>query len=181
VMTDVWIDQRERALQLAPLPLRRMGNDYFEHPYSYFCGEWADLNVMNVPGAFYGAETDTTGEGPELAPASIALDVGGQAFVWRQPRNDHEIHAVMTAASSDPFSGYGWHGDEFWTPDLVAVWWAIRPSRGRMTDACAREIRELSPELADEFWEYSTSGVEPDLERYSAYLEKAQTLGFPGG
>jgi hypothetical protein len=177
-VSELWIDQQVRSRQLATRPLRRMGSDWYEQPHSYFRGEWTEHNVLNVPGAFYGAETDTTGEGPDLAPASVALDLLGQAFLWRQPRNDEEIHAVMTAASSDPLGGYGWNGDTSWTPDLVAAWWDGRRSRTRITDALAGEIRRVSPERADEFWEYSTSGAGPDLERYSTYLERARTLGL---
>lgn len=164
------LDLRTRAARLANRPLVRMNRNFFEQPTTYFRGRWDQLNDLNVPGAFYGADTDTTGEGPWVAPASVALDGIGQAFVWRQPRGKAEIHALMTAASSDPFAGYGWDGDDHWSPDLVASWWDRRHARRAQTEQAVVDLRHDSPERADEFWMYATSGAESDLERYAAYL-----------
>jgi hypothetical protein len=47
------------------------------------------------------------------------VDENGHGFVWRQPRNDAETLNLMTDCSSDPLSGFGWNGDQHWTPNLV--------------------------------------------------------------
>jgi hypothetical protein len=89
-------------------------------------GRWEDRNWRNVPGPFYGAETDTCRVGPEAAPANVLCDETGQEFVWRQPRTTDEVGAVLDAAYQDPFWGYGWDGDDHWTPEMVRGWWQDR-------------------------------------------------------
>jgi hypothetical protein len=64
-----------------------------------------------------------------VAPYSLMTDEDGCGFVWRQPRNDAETHSLMTGCSSDPFSGFGWDGDQHWTPALVREWWSERENR----------------------------------------------------
>lgn len=96
-------------------------------------GDWRGLFVerhpLNVPGRFYAAETDTCCCGPVEAPRNVLHDDEGLEFVWRQPRSDAEVQAVIRAAGTDPCHGYGRNGDDHWTPQLIAEWWTELPAR----------------------------------------------------
>ncbi len=61
------------------------------------------------------------------------------ASYWRQPTTDGETLALMTGASSDPFAGFGWDGDERWTPSLLREWWARRQARAPLVGALLGE------------------------------------------
>ena len=93
-------------------------------------GKWEERNWLNVPGPFYGADTDSCGAGLPAAPLNVFCDEDGSEFVWRQPRNPDEVRAVLDAAYQEPFDGYNWDGDDHWTPELVMEWWTGR-ARGR--------------------------------------------------
>ncbi|MEV0898940.1 hypothetical protein [Actinoplanes sp. NPDC049802] len=102
-------------------------------------GRWPDLHWANVPGPVWTGETDNCWTGRLHAPANILY--GGEyltEFVYRQPRTPAEVRAVVTAAGEDPFGGYGFDGDERWTPETVRGWWR---DRGRVTTHVAELIR----------------------------------------
>ena len=171
-------DPRLSAERQRDLPIQRMGKSSVKQPETYFMGTWDQRNVLNMPGPFYGAETDTCMDGPEYAPASLLCDAIGQGFVWRQPRNDVETLALMTGASSDPFGGFGWDGDQHWTPDLVRDWWARRDERAHMVSSLVTEL--TNPRLAaSSLWislvasygDYIVFGLEEGLGRYLSFLE----------
>lgn len=142
-----YFDSRAAAERLGHEPLSRAGRSFRERPESYLRGRWEDRHPLNVPGPFYGAATDTCCDGPPLAPASLLYDDHGQGFVWRQPRNDVETHALMCGMSSDPFSGYAWDGDDHWTPDLVRGWWADRESHRDLIDRLVHVVSGPRPVL----------------------------------
>ncbi|MEU3563802.1 ferredoxin [Kitasatospora sp. NPDC006786] len=96
-----------------------------------FTGVWAERNWRNVPGPFYGAATDSMATGRLDAPHHIAYDDDfgggfGTEFVYRQPMDEAETEAVVSAACLELYSGYGWDGDEHWTPATVRAWWRER-------------------------------------------------------
>ncbi|MFC8720888.1 ferredoxin [Kitasatospora sp. NPDC057198] len=96
-----------------------------------FAGVWAERNWRNVPGPFYGAATDSMATGRLDAPHHIAYDDDfgggfGTEFVYRQPMDEAETEAVVSAACLELYSGYGWDGDEHWTPATVREWWRDR-------------------------------------------------------
>jgi hypothetical protein len=91
-----------------------------------FEGKWEQKNWLNVPGPFYGAETDTCGNGPVEAPDNVLMDLEGQEFVYRQPRNWDELRNMMAVALTEPIEGYGVDGNLHWTSDLVRKWWRRR-------------------------------------------------------
>jgi hypothetical protein len=141
----------------------------------FFCGVWAEKSELNVPGAFFAAVTDTLCEGQALAPANVAFTDSWQEFVWRQPRDEAEIDAVIEAARADCCGGYGRNGNDHWTPDLVAAWWEGRHARRPLTELAVANLREYAPDRADEYWEYATVGAESDLVWYADWL--ARSLG----
>jgi hypothetical protein len=101
-------------------------------------GRWEERSWLNVPGPFYGAETDTCATGRlAAAPSNVLYTDDGQEFIWKQPQNPEQVSAVLDAAYQDPFSGYAWDGDDHWTVDLVRQWWA---ERGRVRDWIERQL-----------------------------------------
>jgi hypothetical protein len=140
----------------------------------FFLGVWAQRSELNVPGAFYGAETDTCMSGQPLAPANVAFTEEWGEFVWRQPRDEAEIDAVIEAAWQDPFRGYGRDGSDHWTPDLVAAWWEGRHARRPLTEQAVTILKEYAPDRADEYWEYAMKGAEDDVVQYAEWLSKSQ-------
>jgi hypothetical protein len=134
-------------------------------PASYLKGDWADRNWRNVPGPFYGAETDTCECGPSAAPLNVLCDETGQEFIWRQPRSMDELRAVLDAACQDPFNGYGCDGDEHWTPETVLEWWERRE---RVIDWLAIEGRAV----VTPFRAYIDGELGDDLRRYADWLSR---------
>lgn len=150
-------------------------------PSSSFAGEWSERNRLNVPGPFYGADTDTCCCGPLEAPDNVLIDESGQEFVWRQPKDPAQLQALLQAARSDPFCGYAWDGDEHWTTELVRDWWA---TRGEVSEWIDRQLgnRELlssdyntdraAVASLQQFRAYFTAELESDLREYMFWLEK---------
>jgi hypothetical protein len=101
------------------LPIRSLGEDFFRPTFS-------ERNPFNVPGPFYGAETDTCWTGPHEAPGNVLLDRDGQEFVSRQPADATELRDVLSAALCECFCGYGADGDDHWTLPLIRDWWRTR-------------------------------------------------------
>ncbi|GAA1983136.1 ferredoxin [Catenulispora subtropica] len=136
-------------------------------PDKYLRGRWEDRNWLNVPGPFYGANTDTCATGPTVAPHNILLDDDYQEFVFRQPRNERETLLVLGAAYSDPLSGYASDGDQHWTVDTVRAWWR---ERARVSEWIVR-----SGDTDGTYSEYSRfldEGLEGYLRGYLFWLEE---------
>ncbi|GAA0992575.1 hypothetical protein GCM10009555_081850 [Acrocarpospora macrocephala] len=88
---------------------------------------WEDRDWRNVPGPFYGAQTDSCWMGRDIAPRHIVYeDECGSEVVFRQPQSPQEVHLVLTAAWNDPFCAYAGDGDNHWTLELIREWWASR-------------------------------------------------------
>lgn len=139
---------------------------------AYLEGEWKERNWLNVPGPFYGAETDTCCAGPAQAPANVLYDEFGQEFIWRQPRNSDEVRAVLDAAYQDPFRGYAWDGDDHWTAAAVGEWWANRERVLKwINDRLQAQDHPLTTTVRA-FREYIEGELEDDLSRYVAWLEE---------
>jgi len=135
------------AEALRSRPVFRVTQWYREDPGDDLCGKWEDRHPLNVPGPFYGAETDTCCDGPAYAPKSLLHDESGAGFVWRQPRDEAETIALMAGASSDPFCGYAWDGDAHWTPALVRAWWSDFGRQSPAIDLIVRTMTGPRPEI----------------------------------
>ncbi|MFE9630454.1 ferredoxin [Streptomyces sp. NPDC006463] len=95
-------------------------------------GRWEERNWRNVPGPFYGAQTDTCWTGRVHAPDLVLYDDAyGQEFVYRQPRGPGEVADLREAACEEAYAGYGRDGDLHWTPESVREWWR---DRGRVRE-----------------------------------------------
>ncbi|MER7801091.1 ferredoxin [Streptomyces parvulus] len=129
-----------------------------------FRGQWSERTWLNVPGPFYGADTDNCGTGRIHAPGLVLYEADHfTEYVYRQPRTAEELADLVEAAEAEAFGGYGCDGDAHWTPAAVREWWR---DRGR--------IREyLADRRAD--WEADDAkagqGVAGAAARYAAYLD----------
>ena len=164
-------DPRASAERQRAVPLRGGGPEWIHPPEDYFQGLWNERNPLNTPGPFYGAETDTCMDGSPLAPRSLFYDEDGMGFVYRQPRDDNETHALMTGAWSDPFSGFAWDGDDHWTADLIRAWWTERHYRTGAVERAIAMVAHALPQVAKDYAKYLHEGIDKDLRRYLYLLE----------
>src|SRR5947208_4752187 len=96
-----------------------LGGDFFQPAFD-------KRNPLNLPGPFYGAETDTCETGPAEAPSNVLMDRHGQEFVFKQPANEEELRDIVSAALCECFCGYGADGNDHWTFSLIRDWWKCR-------------------------------------------------------
>lgn len=117
-----------------PLPTAR--RLLVEHPsLDQFGGLWAERNWRNVPGPFYGADTDTMQMGRDGAPFHIAYDdecgpLDGREFVYRQPTDAAQTYDLLNGCFFG-HGGFAMDGDEHWTDASVREWWQ---ERGRVRE-----------------------------------------------
>ncbi|MEU3597292.1 ferredoxin [Streptomyces sp. NPDC006798] len=120
----------------APVPL-------LDDARGAFLGQWSDRKWLNVPGPFYGAETDHCGTGRIHAPESVLYEAGHfTEYVYRQPRTPEEVPQLVNAAEAEAFSGYGCDGDTRWTPAAVRKWWR---GRGQIREYPANRRADWRP------------------------------------
>ena len=80
--------------------------------------------MLNFPGSFcYTSETDNCDTRQQESPRNILYDEEGREHVFIQPRNVNELLGETTAAVIDPFSSYGFDGNDHWNLDLIWKWW----------------------------------------------------------
>ncbi|MGW7437893.1 ferredoxin [Streptomyces sp. NPDC054849] len=129
-----------------------------------FRGEWADRKWLNVPGPFYGADTDNCGTGRIHAPELVLYEAAHfTEYVYRQPRTVEELRRLVDAAEDDPMMGYGCDGDVHWTPMAVRAWWG---DRGRIREYLAMQRSRFE---ADDV--KSGQGTAAAAREYAAYLD----------
>ncbi len=109
-------------------------------PSDYLCGKWEERNWRNVPGPIYGAMTDTCWVGRIYAPDHVSYEAdSGQEFLYRQPRNRHDVLQVLFGAWNDPLQGWACDGNQHWTPELVRHWWR---DRSRVLEWIAHDLKD---------------------------------------
>ncbi|MDO0930266.1 ferredoxin [Streptomyces sp. DG2A-72] len=151
--------------------------------HNAFRGRWEDRLWLNVPGPFYGGETDTCWTGRLAAPAHVLY--GGEyltEYVYRQPRTPAETAVLVDAAGDDPFGGYGCDGDSRWTPEAVREWWRNRgqvlqylsDQRSTWDESDAAQGQDIAAAVRD-FESYIGGGLASDLQIYLYWLEKRQS------
>lgn len=131
-----------------------------------FGGAFAERNPLNVPGAVYGAETDTCEAGLVEAPKNVILDGTGHEFVFKQPSNREELRDVLSAAICDPFNGYGANGDSGWRLSLLREWWS---NRGDMLQQAG--VLRGEPSQIIQWRDGLLGGLLKYLRLYAFYLE----------
>ncbi|MFJ7273500.1 ferredoxin [Kitasatospora sp. NPDC098663] len=145
-----------------------------------FRGRWEDRLWLNVPGAFYGGETDTCRTGRISAPQHVLY--GGEyltEYVYRQPRNPAEAARLVEAADCDPFLGYGCDGDVRWTPEAVREWWRDRDRityylSGQDWDGIDWAEQGVAAAVRD-YTSYIAGDLAADLRIYLYWLEEGRS------
>jgi hypothetical protein len=82
--------------------------------------------LLCTPGPIYCASTDNCGGGPYIAPNNVALTKDSYEIVFRQPSNKFELNQLLEAAEGEPFDGYRFDGNRYWTRELVDGWLSQR-------------------------------------------------------
>ncbi len=132
----------------------------------FFRTAFGKRNPLNIPGPFYGAETDTCETGTAEAPHNVLLDESGQEFVFTQPSNENELRDILGAAICECFVGYGADGDDHWTLALIREWWRSR------LDLHARSSQARGLPESKRRWERILSGEgEAYLRSYAFFVE----------
>jgi hypothetical protein len=149
-------------------------------PGEYLQGCWEERNWRNVPGPFYGADTDNCFTGRQFAPRHVLYDDEHyQEFVYRQPASPAQVHDLLNAACSEVFCSYGCDGDEYWTPAAVREWWRdqqrllewIYRARDRWQGSPDIEERDLFAGLVDFHRSVRDGSLEAYLRGYMFWLD----------
>lgn len=134
--------------------------------------DWNLRVFVGVPGPVWTVQSDTCMTGRAYAPANIAYDNVGQEFVFRQPRDRHELAGVMSAACSEVFDCYRFDGLQRWTPDTVYAWRdQVHVIEGWLRCVLATEKDPEFIESAEAYLSYLTSQqLSDDLVALTDYL-----------
>lgn len=137
-------------------------------------GKFSERNPLNIPGPFYGADTDSCETGPISAPDNILLDPNGQEFVFRQPDSYWELLELLEAARCECFSGYAADGNDHWTLSLLREWWQ---QSLEMVAAYEKEQENVDYLLkaVTRYKHYLETDAEKYLQRYAFFLEQGQS------
>lgn len=137
---------------------------------------WEKRNWRGIPGICYTGETDTCLTGRIEAPDNVLYDEGGSEFIFRQPRNEAELKAVIRAGMVDPFDEYGFDGHRRWNLASIRDWWR---QRQRIFNWIAGN--GLNPHLYAEqsdamldFQLYMVSGAERFLQSFAFFLDNGR-------
>lgn len=163
----------------AELPVIGSQHRILGNPGDYLRGRWEERDWRNVPGPFYGANTDNCWVGRLIAPDHILYeDDYGSEVVFRQPRNAHETQLLLSAAWSDPYCAYAYDGDDHWTLELIRGWWADRAKLAEWLSDLEREWsvhdRDQEREAAQGARAYSSylhNGLQTSLREYAFWLD----------
>lgn len=134
--------------------------------------DWDRRTILSVPGIVWSVSSDTCATGRLSAPDNIAYDHYYREFVYRQPRNDAELAAIMSADSEEVFACYRFDGLTRWTHAAFGAWVEdMDVVVGYTRDTLARDPE---PEIAESLREYETYLMSPDfktyLEAFGSYL-----------
>lgn len=89
---------------------------------AYPPADWDARTVLSVPGIVWTVSSDTCATGRLSAPENVAYDHCGREFVFRQPANEVELGAIMSAESEEVFACYRFDGLSRWTSRSVGAW-----------------------------------------------------------
>ena len=78
--------------------------------------------MLTVPGPVWTVSSDTCATGRLSAPDNVAYDDCYREFVFRQPADEAELAAIMSAESEEVSSCYRFDGLSRWTPRSIGAW-----------------------------------------------------------
>ncbi|MEH0154112.1 hypothetical protein V6R21_08170 [Limibacter armeniacum] len=79
---------------------------------------------LNTPGPIYTTQTDNCGTGQPEAPNNVGGDENYYEFIFKQPLSTIELNQIKNAADIDPFGGYYFDGNNYWTNERIITWWS---------------------------------------------------------
>ncbi|KXX66739.1 hypothetical protein [Flammeovirga sp. SJP92] len=79
---------------------------------------------LNTPGPIYTTQTDNCGTGQPEAPNNVGGDESYYEFIFKQPLNTIELNEIKNVANVDPFGGYYFDGNDYWTNERIINWWS---------------------------------------------------------
>jgi hypothetical protein len=134
--------------------------------------DWDLRAAYTVPGLVWTVESDTCMTGRPNAPRNVAYDDFYREFVYRQPANEAELAAVMSADSQEVFSCYRFDGLERWTVPGVDAWFSITRDLvvGWLRYQLSTQTEEELVEGLSDACDYLTS---PEFREYGIVLRAA--------
>lgn len=128
--------------------------------------DWDERAVLTVPGIVWTVSSDTCATGRLSAPENVAYDHFYREFVFRQPANEGELGAIMSAESEEAFGCYRFDGLARWTSRSVGAWMED------MDVVLGYVGHVLSTETDAE--------IVDGLKRYAAYLTNSEFKDYLG-
>ena len=114
-MTDLFVPDRDTLARVASVA------DVLDN-LAGSSRDWERRQMLTPPGLIWSVASDTCMTGRMHAPLNIAYDEYGAEFVFRQPRDESELAALMKAARAETFDCYRFDGLERWTYNSAAAW-----------------------------------------------------------
>jgi hypothetical protein len=126
--------------------------------------DWDERAILTVPGIVWSVSSDTCATGRLSGPDNIAYDHSWREFVFRQPRNEAELAAIMSADSEEVFGCYRFDGLSRWTSRSVGAW-------AEDMDVVLGYVRwtlstEPDPEMAIGLRQYEMELTSTEFDRY---------------
>ena len=133
--------------------------------------DWDERTMLTVPGVVWSVSSDTCATGRLSAPDNIAYDHDWREFVFRQPRNEAELVAIMSAESEEVFGCYRFDGLSRWTTRSVGAWCQdLEVLLGYLRWTLTTEP---DPEIATGLQQYETELTSSEFRTYLSEFEKA--------
>lgn len=139
--------------------------------------DWDARALLSVPGVVWTVSSDTCATGRLSAPNNVAYDHYWREFVFRQPRDEEELAAVMSADSEEVFSCYRFDGLDHWTRRSVGAWFEdSEVILGYIRNMIATTAQPDTPEGLRDYEEFLASedfrSYIGDLQRHLARNEQ---------
>jgi hypothetical protein len=132
--------------------------------------DWESRTFLGVPGVVWSVSSDTCATGRLSAPDNVAYDHCHREFVFRQPRDERELAAVMSADSEEVYSCYRYDGLARWTPAAFDAWVQdMEVIVGYLRDALAKD---LEPEQAQGLRLYDDYLSSADFRTYLVHFDR---------
>jgi len=131
--------------------------------------DWDQRTILTVPGVVWSVPSDTCATGRLSAPDNIAYDHNFREFVFRQPRTEGELAAIMSADSEEVFSCYRFDGLARWTHASLGSW--LEDMNVVVGYVHHTLSRDLDPEILCGLRQYEAYLTSPEFKSYLAELD----------
>lgn len=126
--------------------------------------DWDRRTILTVPGIVWSVSSDTCATGRLSAPGNVVYDHYYREFVYRQPTNEGELAAIMSADSEEVFACYRFDGLSRWTHAAFGAWVEdMDVVVGYVRDTLSADPE---PEIAESLGAYVSYLTSPDFKAY---------------